>query len=711
MPVQFKSGDTKISLTYDYLGRKRKISVNDTVQQEISYTNYTFDEATGNCVYGTQLVTVHADENQSFNFKLEKTGTKTESGVMEITETLSVDNAELLRKNYNVYGKLTSVTDSVNNSVKYYSYNNGKPYIVTIKINDQTVLTERRMYSALEQVVGKFVLNENISHKYSFEYDDKANRLLKSIAVKNVTINPQYDVNGRNIGKIVNLADGVKYEDKISYVKVGDHATSRPSTIRYGNGKSIKDSIKYSYDKCGNIKTITENGERVATYAYDALNRLVREDNKRLLKTFIYTYDACGNIINRSEYGYTLCATESLHEKECQRINYEYSCDRLTAYNGEICEYNYLGSPTTYRNKLMEWQYGKQLVNFDGVTFAYDGEGRRINKQDISYVYDSDGRLVWQSNGLEFIYDHTGVTGLIYNEKPYIYRKDVQGNIIAILDNSGLEVVRYNYDAWGNHSVAVKDETCAQLAELNPFRYRSYYYDIETKLYYLQTRYYDPEVGRFISQDGVEYAEPETINGINLFAYCGNNPVTYVDPTGEFLVSFLIALAAGAIIGGLVGVVNAYVKGENIIGGILSGMLIGGVLGGALFLGGTTGLLIAGNSIANITVGTFLAKATLLAMTSIGTTISGIGAGMGAYAIQESMNGREINASEMIRQGINTGLKGLISFGTGILLASTGIYDFLLDGVKWTFQEKFKNTIIRTIVSFVLQFPWRIGLN
>jgi RHS repeat-associated protein len=649
MPVQFKSGDTKISLTYDYLGRKRKISVNDTVQQEISYTNYTFDEATGNCVYGTQLVTVHADENQSFNFKLEKTGTKTESGVMEITETLSVDNAELLRKNYNVYGKLTSVTDSVNNSVKYYSYNNGKLIRVETSINSKRSQNEYLTYSSLEQVITKSVGSLYFSHIYSFEYDDKANRLLKSIAVKNVTINPQYDVNGRNIGKIVNLADGVKYEDKISYVKVGDHATSRPSTIRYGNGKSIKDSIKYSYDKCGNIKTITENGERVATYAYDALNRLVREDNKRLLKTFVYTYDACGNIINRSEYGYTLCATESLHEKECLRINYEYSCDRLTAYNGEICEYNYLGSPTTYRNKPMDWQYGKQLVNFDGVTFAYDGEGRRINKQDISYVYDSDGRLVWQSNGLEFIYDHTGVTGLIYNEKPYIYRKDVQGNIIAILDNSGLEVVRYNYDAWGNHSVEVKDETCAQLAELNPFRYRSYYYDVETKLYYLQTRYYDPEVGRFISQDGVEYAEPETINGINLYAYCGNNPVTYVDPTGElFFTCLFISLAIGAVVGAAVNGVIAYnngARGWEVVGAIAAGAVVGGAMGAL------AGAIIGAGAVI------------------ISTGIAAIGGGIGAGALV----GGGIVGGSAVAVGAGTIVVGGGLIATGVLGGILGL--------------------------------------
>ena len=113
------------------------------------------------------------------------------------------------------------------------------------------------------------------------------------------------------------------------------------------------------------------------------------------------------------------------------------------------------------------------------------------------------------------------------------------------------------YDAWGNHDVfglnkvngievlqdiyikkapAFADEYLKfkQLGEFNPFRYRGYYYDIETGLYYLQTRYYDPEVGRFISQDSIEYADPETINGLNLYAYCGNNPVMGYDPDGTW---------------------------------------------------------------------------------------------------------------------------------------------------------------------------------
>jgi len=160
---------------------------------------------------------------------------------------------------------------------------------------------------------------------------------------------------------------------------------------------------------------------------------------------------------------------------------------------------------------------------------------------------------------LEFIYDANGVAALTYLKPSrlhyFFYRKGAQGNIIAILDNTGKVVVKYVYDAWGNHAVLclnkvngievlqdLNDDTAPafdseyvlykELGIRNPFRYRGYYYDTETELYYLQTRYYDPELGRFISQDNIDYADPETINGLNLYAYCGNNPVMFSDPEG-----------------------------------------------------------------------------------------------------------------------------------------------------------------------------------
>ncbi len=102
---------------------------------------------------------------------------------------------------------------------------------------------------------------------------------------------------------------------------------------------------------------------------------------------------------------------------------------------------------------------------------------------------------------------------------------DYKGRGFACVDSNGGVVVKYVYDTWGNHAIVDADgnDVTEGIGILNPFRYRGYYYDTGTGLYYLQTRYYDPEVGRFISQDGIDYADPEAINGLNLYAYCGNN--------------------------------------------------------------------------------------------------------------------------------------------------------------------------------------------
>lgn len=132
----------------------------------------------------------------------------------------------------------------------------------------------------------------------------------------------------------------------------------------------------------------------------------------------------------------------------------------------------------------------------------------------------------------------------------YYYRKDIRGDIINILDNNGNIVVKYVYDAWGNHKVldAAGTENTSDdfIGNINPIRYRGYYYDTETNLYYLTSRYYDPETGRFISPDHIGYAligalEP---NGLNFYAYCMNKPIIYSDPEGTIVGS---ALAFGVI--------------------------------------------------------------------------------------------------------------------------------------------------------------------
>ena len=191
-----------------------------------------------------------------------------------------------------------------------------------------------------------------------------------------------------------------------------------------------------------------------------------------------------------------------------------------------------MGNPTTYRGKSATWEYGRRLMGYSGYTFEYDALGKRIQKNGTKFTYDGKGRLIKQSNHLEFFYDDKGVIGIKYNGKNYLYRKNIQGDVLGIIDSDGEEVVTYTYDAWGNHTISGD----RLLANYNPFRYRSYYYDIETKLYFLQTRYYDPEVGRFLNSDDPKIATigKKYINGLNLYAYCFNNPVMYIDDGGLF---------------------------------------------------------------------------------------------------------------------------------------------------------------------------------
>lgn len=158
---------------------------------------------------------------------------------------------------------------------------------------------------------------------------------------------------------------------------------------------------------------------------------------------------------------------------------------------------------------------------------------------------------------------------------------------IALLDSNGNVVVQYKYDAWGNHKALDAEGSeitdAAHIGLLNPFRYRSYYFDTETKLYFLETRYYDPEVGRFINMDSIDYADPETINGLNLFAYCNNNPVMNVDPEGTWSWKGFAKLFAAVAIVATLAVASVLTAGAAsvVLAGAAIGAATGTVLGGA----------------------------------------------------------------------------------------------------------------------------------
>ena len=135
---------------------------------------------------------------------------------------------------------------------------------------------------------------------------------------------------------------------------------------------------------------------------------------------------------------------------------------------------------------------------------------------------------------IDYLYSTSGLIGFKYNNEAYLYEKNIFGDIIRIYNNEGDIVGEYNYDAFGNVTIVTDING---IATLNPFRYRGYYYDSDAGLYYLNHRYYDPSIGRFISPDDISYVNPNTINGLNLYAYCGNDPINKVNLNGRVAIS------------------------------------------------------------------------------------------------------------------------------------------------------------------------------
>ena len=144
----------------------------------------------------------------------------------------------------------------------------------------------------------------------------------------------------------------------------------------------------------------------------------------------------------------------------------------------------------------------------------------------IVYLYDESGSPIGMQYRTKSMAEGTFYT--------YLFEKNLQGDIIAVYNTSGTKLVSYVYDAWGNVTVTNHNVSGTNTgARYNPFRYRGYYYDTETGYYYLQSRYYNPEWGRFLNADGY-ISTGQDILSYNMYIYCGNNPFNRVDYSGAF---------------------------------------------------------------------------------------------------------------------------------------------------------------------------------
>ena len=479
---------------------------------------------------------------------------------------------------YDHEGNLIRSVDYGRNVLYRYTYKNGQ-------------LVESRECKFTVDNLGRIIREPAASLDERYNYMQTEDGI---ITPEEIRITEGNDGLGRKDYREIRLGNKLfteKYEyhkgkvDAHQFEKIcGEPTTNLVREIEYGDGETLG----YEYDASGNITSVYENGNLTERYEYDGLGRLTRADNKAADKTEFYEYDESGNMLRKESYGYTLGIPEDVGEKK--RYRYESGWkDCLTYYSGYGDTMTYVGgNPTAYHGYTLVWEKGRQLKSMsksgNSLSFEYNANGIRTKKtvNGVVHSYYLNGTNVLLEtieNGnevdvLEYVYDNNGeVLGIKYNGTIYLYVKNLQGDVIRMLDRAGKPVVRYVYNAWGKiekildgNGRDISGEE-SHVGNKNPIRYRSYYYDTETELYYLQSRYYDPETCRFINADDVRWILGNE-NSYNLFSYCGNNPINNIDVLGNAfftalagvfsaLATAIVAVVAAVIVVGLaVAVVN-----------------------------------------------------------------------------------------------------------------------------------------------------------
>ena len=262
----------------------------------------------------------------------------------------------------------------------------------------------------------------------------------------------------------------------------------------------------------------------------------------------------------------------------------------------------------------------------------------------------------------------------------YLFEKNLQGDVVAVYDINGMKLVSYTYDAWGNFETTYHNGGASTTATNNPFRYRGYYYDSDLGWYYLNTRYYSPELGRFISADAADVITltPYALTDKNLYAYCDNNPIMRKDDGGEFW-----GAITGAIVGAVFGGIKALSEENDFWAGVGIGALAGAVSGLAVDLavatGGAAGVVIA----------------------MAGGFVSSFGEDLANNAVNNKKN----NLEEMFSNATFSAATNFLSFGMGL-------EDGIKTGaktLKQVFQYSGENFVKGSIASSVGRVPKSLG--
>ena len=405
--------------------------------------------------------------------------------------------------------------------------------------------------TALVETIG------TVERKTSYTYD--GDNRPTSVIAGNSTLDYVYDNFGR-VSTLTTKHDNNAFATKTYSYKLNTDGkpTNQVSNVTIQIG-SNSETFTYTYDQNGNITgidTTTKVGDKKTThttsYAYDSANQLIREDNQKANTTTVWTYDNAGNILTRTVRPYV----PGTEDEEIQ-TNYYYTDtqwgDLLKSYAERPIMRDESGNPTNDFVWRYTWQHGRQLASMNKLdgsaqwNYTYNADGLRTQRTgfatdsttgvtanrtyNYTYLGDQLTHMTVDGHTMYFTYDAAGTPlTMVYDGLKFYYITNLQGDVISIVDGNGTEFVRYTYDAWGKVEAF---GSATNLRFYNPLRYRGYVYDPETELYYLQSRYYDPEMGRFINADGLT-STGQGVLGNNMFSYCGNNPVIRIDSGGYY---------------------------------------------------------------------------------------------------------------------------------------------------------------------------------
>ena len=447
-------------------------------------------------------------------------------------------------------------------------------------------------YDSLDRLISSYqLIGSNITLLTQYDYDNENRVSVYHCGIEGAaggtlghTYSYTYNSNDGNLSKISVTGNNI-YGDNLVYTYDNLKRLSKKSITGqyrtlaqeygYRNISSTRTTLQiqnltwtlqgtttlaysYTYDAIGNITEIRKDGSLVALYTYDSQSQLKSETLYDQDLFYTYNYDSYGNIRSVYKRQYS---TNALINYESYDYNDSSWLDKLTSYNGTGITYDSIGNPLSYYNGgsySFTWTSGRKLQTSsdNGVNsfYAYNADGQRIKKICSGTIYNyyySDGALVRQTGGgntIDFLYDENGsVYSIVYNGTQYYLVKNLQGDVTQIRSVYGTVLVEYAYDAWGN-VLDISGTYASTLGQNNPIRYRGYYYDSETSLYYLNSRYYDPAMRRFINADDIDFlGTDEGLLSYNLFAYCLNDPVNRTDDSGNLSIKNWIKIGVGAI--------------------------------------------------------------------------------------------------------------------------------------------------------------------